>query len=237
MTTEKLDFLEETASPEPEVQETAPEPEAMGAEEAAPPAATEEKVDRIPITALLDEREKRQAKEREAEEARREAEQLRRQLQAMQRPPQKAPDFFENPEHAFQARVTPLQQQMLSDRLDMSELMASDKHGAEVVEEAKKAFLAEAQRNPALHQQILRERHPYDAVVKWHKRVSTLSKIGDDPDAYINAEIERRLQERLSQTPAPHQPAKPPPSLSKAPAAGSGDRMKPGSAFDSLPIR
>lgn len=236
----KLDFLEERedATPEPEVQETAPEPveaEPTGADEATPPVAVEEKPQSIPITALLDEREKRQQAMRDAEEARKERDYLRRQFQAMQQP-QKRPDWFEKPDEAMRTAIAPLEHRLLSDRLDMSEVMAEDKYGAETVAAAKQAFLEAAQRESGLQQRILQERHPYDAVVKWHKRQSFLSQVGEDPDAWIEQQVKARLEQMKSQ-PSPAPGTRPPPSLSKAPAAGRGESIKPGSAFDQLPIR
>lgn len=235
----KLDFLEETApAPEPEVQETAPEPEqveATGEEQVTPPVATEEKPQSIPITALLDEREKRQEAMRRAEMAERRAQELERRIAAAQQP-QKRPDWFEKPDEAIQYHTAPLEQRILSDKLDISETMAEDKYGAEAVAAAKAAYLQAIQEDPALHQRTLKSKHPYDEVVKWHKRQSFLSQIGDDPETWLDQQIKARMEAQVSQ-PSPAQGNRPPPSLSKAPAAGRSDPMKPGSAFDQLPIR
>ena len=234
---DKLDFLNETAdAPEPE-QQPEPQAEATGAQEAPPPVAAEEIAKTIPITALLDEREKRQAAERKAEEAERRWQDVQRQIAQAQQP-RKPTDWFEKPDQAMQERIAPVQMEILSTKLDTSELIAATQYGAETVETAKAAFLQEVQKDPSLHQRVLQSRHPYDEVVKWHKRQAFMSQIGNDPDAYINARVEELLQQRLStvQTPPAHNSA-PPPSLSKAPAAGSGEKSKPGSAFDALPIR
>ena len=225
---DKLDFLDETApAPEPQI-EAAPEPEATGEPEVVPPTTEVEKPQAIPITALLDEREKRQAAERRAEENERRLRMLEQRLSA---PPQQAPDWFEKPDEALRARMAPLQAELLNTRLDTSELMAAQAYGQDIVETAKQAFLAEAQRDPALHQKVLQSRHPYDEVVKWHKKTEAMAKIGDDPDAFINAEVERRLQERLTQS-SPAPAPRPPISLAAAPAAGRTTPIAKGNAFD-----
>lgn len=241
---EKLDFLEqkqpkpeavEAPPPEPEQEAPAPEPEpevATGVD-AGPPPAVEEKPQSIPLTALLDEREKRQRIEREAEQARRDLETLRRQI-AMQQQPKKAPDFFEKPDEAINYRLAPVQQQIVGVKMQQSQFLAERDFGKEAVEEALRFF----DEHPQLSTQLVDHPSPFHAAVEMHKRAKFLQQVGDDPDAYINAQVEARLKERLASvqtSPAPS--AAPPPSLSKAPAAGSGERMKPGSAFDALPIR
>lgn len=222
----ELAFLEETQPEAPEpVQEVAPEPEppeATGEPPAEPPAAQEDSNRPVPITALLDEREKRQEAQRKAEEAERRAKDLEQRLAAMQQP-QPTVDFKDNPQAVIEHRL-------LNERLNTSEIVAAQAHGQDVVEAAKQAFVEAARKDPLLLQQAHRQTHPYDFVVKWHKQQSLLSQIGNDPDAWINAQVEARLQERLAQPPAPKAP---PPSMARAPAAG-GESIKPGNAFDAL---
>lgn len=222
----ELAFLEETQpeAPEPEqAEEPQPEPEqpeATGEPEAEPPAAQEESTRPVPITALLDEREKRQEAQRKAEEYERKLKELERQIAARQQPPA---DFNANPQAVIEHRL-------LNERLNTSELVAANAHGADVVETAKAAFLEAARSDPLLLQQAHRQLHPYDFVVKWHKQQALLAQMGTDPDAWINAQVEARLQERLAQSPAPKAP---PPSMARAPAAGR-EPTTPGNAFDAL---
>jgi hypothetical protein len=227
---DKLDFLDETAEAAPEPETEPAQVEATGEPEAAPPTATEEKPQTIPITALLDEREKRQEAMRQAEEARKELEAMRRQIAAAQQP-QKRPDWFEKPDEAIRYAVAPLKAQMLNDRLDTSEMLAEDKYGAETVTAAKQAFLEAAQQDPGLHHRVLQSRHPYDEVVKWHKRQSVMSQIGDDPEAWIEQQVKARLEQMQSpSSPAPVN--RPPVSLAAAPAAGRAAPQAKGSGFD-----
>jgi hypothetical protein len=234
--TDKLEFLEQTEA-EPVADQTpdpAPEPVLTGeTQDAGPPPAAEDKDQRIPITALLDEREKRQQFAREAEEARREVERLRQQLTASQ-PQQKAPDWFEKPDEAIRHHIAPIAQQVLSVKLEQSRFLAERDFGAETVAEAFEFF----NQNPQLSHQLLNNPSPFHAAVDFYKRQKVMSQIEGDPEAWINAQVEARLQERLANVqPSPAKTAAPPPSLARAPAAGSGESMKPGSAFDALPIR
>ena len=235
---DKLEFLEQTeAEPvavEAPVADPAPEPVSPGAtQDAGPPPAAEDKDQRIPITALLDEREKRQRLEREADDARREVEKLRAQFAAMQQP-QKAPDYFDRPDEAIRHHIAPLAQQVMGVKLEQSRFLAERDFGAETVTETVAFF----DQHPQLSQQFLSKPSPFHAAVEFYKRQKVMDQIQGDPDAWINAQVEARLQERLAtvQT-SPAKTAAPPPSLARAPAAGAGESMKPGSAFDALPIR
>jgi hypothetical protein len=226
----------------PEQVTQAPAPEAPASDtgkgeiaSAAPPAATDDRDQRIPITALLDEREKRQAAERRAQEIERRIAEIEAQRQ------QPAPDFFDNPEAAFAAERARVEFAMWNERANMSEMLARNKHGDETVERATQAFVEAAQANPALAVEMRRQRDPYGYVIGWHRKHDAMQKIGDDPDAWITAQVEARLAERLAQAqapiaqPAPVQAKPNPPPRSIASAQGMSAAQKPtGSAFDEL---
>lgn len=235
----QVDQEVEQAESEPEAQTEAAEPapdavqDGEKGEPAATPAAVDAKGQSIPLTALLDEREKRQKAEREAEELRAwRADMEARQAQSKQ----PKPDFFDNPEAALQAERASVTYALWNERLNMSEMLARQAHGDELVAEATEAFAAAARQNPAMAMELQRQANPYAHVIQWHKRQQVLSKIGDDPDAYI----ERLVQERLaSMQAAPAQPvqtqrpATPPRSIASATSAG-GVSEPPVSGFDTL---
>lgn len=225
MTDNPLDFLDETLAEQPEpveaVEAEAPEPERVEAapestgEIAEPPSAPDEKTKEVPFVALMDEREKRQAAQREMEKYKAELEELRRKAEA----PKEKPDFFENPEAVVQQHVT-------AAKLQQSKFLAEEKFGAELVAEAYAYF----DQHPQESQALMNHPSPFHAAVEHYQRQKKLAEIGNDPDAYINAQVEARLAERLAQSPAPKAP---PPSMSKAPSTG-GERISPGSAFDDV---
>lgn len=227
---------EVSVQPEPEA---APEPaeepnpaQGKGEEPAAPPAAPEEKHQAIPISALMDEREKRQAAERRAQE-------IERRLQEFEAKSKPRVDFYDNPEQAIAEERTNYQRALWNERLNMSEIVARQQHGDETVSAATEAFMQAAAQNPALGMDLQRQANPYGFVVNWHKQQSILAEIGNDPAAYrerLRAEIMAEQQAAAAQVaPSPTQrPATVPPrSMASAPAAGS-HRAAPAASPDPL---
>ena len=84
-------------------------------------------------------------------------------------------------------------------RLNMSEALALRDHGKEKVEIAKQAFQELAKSDPIafkpLYEQFGTGRDPIGEIVKWHAKQETLAKLGDDPDAYIQAQVQAKLAE------------------------------------------
>jgi hypothetical protein len=240
MDADKLSFLDDEhddteateATEAPEEQEASgeeaeeasdhPEPvESKGEQDAAPPAESEEKQPgHVPLAALLDEREKRQKIEREAEELRR----WRQQHEAKHQP---KPDFYDNPEAALSQVQQATQQQMLSMKLQQSRFFAEREFGADLVNEAYAYF----DQHPDQSHALVNEPSPFHAAVEFYKRQKAAAEIGSDPEAYkakLRAELEAELASK-----APPKPAAPPRSLASAPGAG-GETHSPGSAFDQL---
>lgn len=115
--------------------------------------------------------------------------------------PKAPPHFFDDPDAAFdnrlRAAIDPIQQSQTSIVENFSRMMASDKFGEDTVNAAMSEIEKRVSQNPqgmrATYERIMRAPHPYGELVKWHKEVSALSTYGDDPEAYINAEVERRI--------------------------------------------
>lgn len=187
----------------------------------------------IPIQAL-DARLAKQQERFDAQMRERDA-RFQQQLAAYQpRQPQapvQPPDFFENPDAAFQHRmqqaVAPLQQGQQGMVENFSKMMAAEKFGQEAVDKAYSEMAQRMQSNPQAsqfdYQRIMSSPHPYGELVKWHKAQSALQTYGDDPNAFIEAEIQRRMAAGGQQpNPAPQaqQPSVLPTSFSKARSAG-----------------
>lgn len=217
---------QETQEAPPEVQEpeqaqepvAEPEQSETGEPEAAPPVAEmKEEPHSVPITAMLDEREKRQDMQRELEQTRREMQQLQAQMRQKQEQ-QPAPDWFEDPAAAATYQAQQMQQQMQSQALRTSQFFAEREFGKELVDEAMSFF----DQNPQLSQQFLGEPSPFHAAVEFFKGHKAKEEIGSDPEAWkaeqrekIRADLMAELQAQQPATPAP---VRPPASLSKAPA-------------------
>lgn len=222
---------EAVAAPEPEAQADDPvvdtpaepqleEPQAEAVEtgevEAAPPVAELEKESpHVPLTAILDEREKRQAAERQAQEL----EARLMQMQQQSAPPQQAPDMLDDPDGYNQFVQTQVNAAIQDVKLNQSEDMARYVHGDETVDAAFQAFRQAA--DQATYQSIMAKRSPWMEVVNWHKDQQFRQEVGNDPEAWRNAERERIRQELMAEIkPAVTPAAPPPPSLSKAGASG-----------------
>lgn len=238
---DKLNFLNETPDTEPEVAEEAEaeeepqaeEPEAepeeapqeaaeeegTGEKEGEPPSPEEEAQRAIPVTALLDEREKRQKAERELEELRKWRQE--REREAAQG--QAKPDFYENPEQAVSQYVTQV-------KLEQSRFLAEREFGKEAVEEAFAYF----DQHPDESRELLKHPSPFHAAVEHYKQRKFLSEV-KDPDEWREQERERIRQEILAESQKSQQPKPktPPPSMSNAPSTGR-DAITPGSAFDQM---
>lgn len=161
-------------------------------------------------------------------------------------PEKPAPEIWEDPNGFVQAALTPIQQQMQSALLSLSKETAIVRHTEEVVTAAEQAFM-EAARNrtldPADFNRVLNAPNRYSAAVEWHKRNSTLQKVGSDPDAWFEQELSRRMADpafkaKLTTPPAaavqPSNVVELPPSLSRigtAPGPESVGGMDSGSMF------
>lgn len=194
------------------------EPEPAG----APPAPkTDDKSGYVPLSVVLDEREKRQKLEAQVAEFRRQQEEARRR----QEPPQ-IPDPIEDQAGFTQSLLSATQQAVLAERVNISTYFARDKFGDEVVDEAMEFFNHQPFDVSA---QFLRHPMPTVEAVKWFQRQKGLQEIGDDPSAYrarVEAEIRAKLQAEMAQqqpAPAPVPSRQTPPrTLAAAPSAGTG---------------
>lgn len=198
----------------------------------------------VPVGAVQAEREKRQEAQREAEALRREIAELRGMVQAVRQPapqPQqeKQPvSIFENPDEYLQSQLSPVQQTVQELREELWESRAAGLHTQEAVDAAKEAAnaLAGTPQGKALHQQITSGGNPFDNLVKWHKQQQAYAKVGNDPEAWLNSELEKKLADpaflaqaieraRAGAAPVPGSRQQPvtniPPSLSRLPAGGN----------------
>lgn len=228
---DKLNFLdgdqveedvieEQPHEAEPEQEEPGAKPEAEEPLEVSPPETETER--HIPLTALLDEREKRQEAMRKAEEAERRLAAYEARLRQEQQA-QRKPDFFDNPEAVLQSHITRV-------KLEQSKFLAEKDFGADLVKEAYAYF----DEHPEESQQLLNHPSPFHAAVEHYKRQKFLSEV-KDPDSWREQEkarIREELMAELQQT-QPSRPNAPPPTMAKATAAGR-DAIAPGNAFDSL---
>ena len=158
----------------------------------------------VPLDELKTEREKRQeAQKSREEEARLRAQaetdsrryqdrvyELERAMQARENPPKPPPDPVLDPEAAFHHMQNQMSSALVNQNLNFSERMARKEYGGKIVDEATQAAL-----QAGVNQHFLNRQDPYEDLIKWHKRQSTLQRIGDDPDAYDQRVRDKVLEE------------------------------------------
>jgi hypothetical protein len=168
-------------------------------------------------------------------EAQTQARMLREQIEAIQKQqaaPPPAPPAYQPPVVLDPARDpvgyhNRLQEVLLNDRLNMSELMEKEKHPPEVFEAAVNEFKDMAIKDPALFAKLHQQQHPYGWLMKEVQRLRLQREVGDDPEGYkarLRAEWEAEQQRNAE---APISPAAGlPPSLattrSAAPRSTNG---------------
>lgn len=222
------------AEPEQVEAEAEAEPETQTGEEqeAEPPSAAPKESDRIPVTALLDEREKRQEAQRKAEEADRKLKQYEQELRRIREARQEAPpDWYDDPQKAAQYQQRTIEQRFEAQRMQQSKFFAEREFGADVVNEAVAYFDA----HPQQSQQFLAHPSPFHAAVEFYRKQKVADEIGADPEAY-KAKLREELLAELQASQGSQfssKPKAPPPSMAKAPAAGK-EAISSGSAFDML---
>ena len=230
MTEDALAFLDDAAQPQPQPEQVAPEPEVEAAPEgeqhAAPPAAPEAP-SAVPLTALLDEREKRQQANREADELRRKL----AEYEAQARPQPKPIDLIEDPEGFARQQQQMLQAAILQDRYERSRDAAEEKHGKETVD-AVVAFFNDPRHAPKT-QEFIRQPDPFRAAFRYYqeqKEVEEFRSVGgiEAMRAKIAAEIREQI---LAETVSAPKPATPPPSLSSGASSGAS-KAPPINGFD-----
>jgi len=187
---------QETAEAPVEAQaETPAETPVEAKEPPAQPVAQQPQEDahRVPLRELLDERDKRQALQRQIEE-------LRRQIPAKEAP--KAPEFWEQPEgnidHRVQQAVQPLVQELIMQREQTSRALAAIQYGEDTVNEAFEDMKARIQSGDPVarfdYQRVMAQPNQYAALVQLHQQRKALNEIGNDPNAYR----EKLLSEALN---------------------------------------
>jgi hypothetical protein len=204
--------------------ETPPEaPPAAEAPPAPPSAPPAPEPGHVPISAMLDEREKRQALERQLAE-----------IQAKQKEAQAQAQATELPADVRQA------QQLWALRMDVSRELIASQVGEAEAQALHDWGVAKCDADPHFNAQVFASKNPYAFLRQARQREQLLAEVSpDDLDDY---RAWKAAKAQGSQAPAPTpQPTPvptPPRSLADAPNAGGGGAtpetpMGPGAAFAS----
>jgi hypothetical protein len=213
----------------------------------------------VPSWRLREMREEREAVERRFQETQTQWQRQIAELQARlpKEEPKPAPDMFENPneflQHGVRQAVDPIRSEITQLREEYSKKWAEKEHGPEKVKAAYDWVAQGMQtRDPevaAVYQRAMQSMDPYGEILKAHQQKAVYSQIGNDPNAWFEKELEKRLadpqfasaqlQRIQSGVRAPgaqsHNQIKLPPSIGKVPSSHSasddaGD-MSDGSLF------
>ncbi|MBL4940373.1 MAG: hypothetical protein JKY81_01770 [Colwellia sp.] len=191
---------EEPPAPQEEEVVTAEEPLEAAEPNTTPPVVDEDAI-MGRVAAVMAERDKRQAAETRNTELEARIKQLQQsQKQAPQTPIDPLDDFA-----GFQAQQD---ENLLTQRMDMSEDMARMHHGDETVDTMQLWWREQMQANPVMHAQfseLRKSRNPYQALITQYNQHQMLADIGNDPAAYKARIIEEHLAgnvEVQSTTPA-----------------------------------
>lgn len=181
---------EEVEAVEEETEEVAEEPaEPKGVEKTEPPSVTKE----VPLTALLDERDKRK--------------QLQAEIEAMRKANEEkkeSPDFWENPQQAVESmlnsKVEELNAKYTNGYLSLSMQYSKAFHND--FDDAKQAFIRAAEQNPALADAALKAEMPGEFIYKAGKEYLMLDQAGGD----LESAIERAKREAVEEYIAKNKP-------------------------------
>lgn len=176
----------------------------------------------VPVTAMLDERDKRKQLEQELEQYR------SQQKQTEQPAP---PDIFEDPEgwQAYQAQQ--FQGALYSQRLDMSYRFAAQSHGQETVDAAMEWGMKRCASDPHFNAMVMNNPDPVGFAVQQYQREQVASQV--DLSEFEQFKAWKQAQEAVT-PPAINPQVTPPKSIVSAPSAGGAQQiaMGPEATFD-----
>jgi hypothetical protein len=186
---------------------------------------------RIPLTELLNEREKRQAAERARQEYEQQLYQLQQQLQQYQQPKEPI-DIFADPQAYTQSIEQTMTERMRAMEGNFSLRLAAYKHG-DTFTEAFQDVMARPFNDP-MRQQVINSPDPGETLVQLYQRERTIKEVGTDPTAYKSKVLEEALKDpeflaramqsaRQTASAQPNNKIDLPPSLNKVAAAHTGD--------------
>jgi hypothetical protein len=181
---EEIQVVEEAEEP---VAEEAQEPDATPADEPKDVPAEKEEAT-VPVAALTAEREKRQA--------------LQKQIDDAKEPESEKKDFFEDPDAALDDRDERLRRESDNKLVAALEYTARNALGDEVYDAQEAAFIEYAKDNPHVIETLKDKINPIDAALKIGKeqielksKIAELDKIGDIEEykAKIREEVKAEL--------------------------------------------
>jgi len=200
---EAEEVTEEETEEETETEAQAEEEEESEGDGSPPEPTT------VPLTALLDEREKRQNLERRLEA-----------IEKSQQPDEETVSVFDNEEEALNQRLTRAEQKIRTELFARDVKKAERKLGKEVVDNAIDWFNDAAKSSPALLKRFSDAFQDPEEIVDMHKEHLKVQQLSDPK--YVESlerEIEKKVLARLKKE-APEEEDTPTPSLASTAKSG-----------------
>lgn len=138
-----------------------------------------------------------------------------------QREPEKAPDFYDDPKGAMQHQLAPVQQALVSSKLETSRFMAEREFGKETVDAAFNYF----NEHPEQSQALLSHPSPFHAAVEAFNQQRVAREIGSDPDGWRKREretIRKEIEAELAAKQVKDAAGVPAPSMADVTGTGGG---------------
>lgn len=160
----------------------------------------------VPVGAVQAEREKRQAAQHEAETLRRELAELRGQVTLLttqrQQPAPQTPQqeqqpasIWDDPDAFLKSQISPVQQELQQTRNMLWQMQAAQQYGADKVQSALEAAktIDNTPEGEIVAKQIFSSGNPFANLVEWHQRQQTLAMVGNDPQAWLQSELQKKM--------------------------------------------
>lgn len=119
---------------------------------------------------------------------------------AAPQPPQPKRELWDDPDAYVNDRLTPVQQALAETRAEISHLRAVADFGKESVTAAHEAVNEAINRGELdrakVNGQLAQSRDPVGDLVRWHQQKQAkdnMQRIGNNPDAWLEAELEKRM--------------------------------------------
>lgn len=181
------EVVEEVTTEEPTETETTEEETEPAAEEPSSTAERKTEEKDWTFTAYQDEKRKRQ--------------ELERKLEELQKPKEKAPDVFDDPEGYQTYQQTQIDSKITNVKAEMSQFMAQREFGKERVESAFAKFSEMVKEQPELYTKAIKAVSPYHEIVEIVEKAEKFEKMQnvDEFEAQMRAKIEQQIRAEFEQ--------------------------------------
>lgn len=157
----------------------------------------------VPLSAFIEIRDESKTLKQQLQQALGRLQALEQRPQAQPQPPAPPPpkrELWDDPDAYVNDRLTPVQEALAETRAEISHLRAVAEFGKESVTAAHEAVNEAISRGELdrakVNGQLAQSRDPVGDIVRWHQQQqakANMQRIGNNPDAWLEAELEKRM--------------------------------------------